>query len=55
MNEANIERVKRPENRLPPQANKSRFVMDESQLKKKKFNYDAYGYDVEPEKKEEKP
>ena len=43
MNEANIERVKRQENRLPPQANKSRFVIDDNQQQKKKSTYDEYG------------
>jgi hypothetical protein len=32
MNEANVDRVKRPENRMPPQANKSRFVMEDADI-----------------------
>ena len=58
MNEANIDRIKKPENRLPPQANKSRFVMEDADLKKKKKStYDDYGgtYEEEQEQKEDKP
>jgi hypothetical protein len=55
MNEANIDRVSRPENRLPPQANKSRFVLDEAELKKKKFTYDDYGGGLDSPRKMDEP
>ena len=48
MNEANIERVNNP-NRLPPQANKSRFVLNDDQIKKKRGGYDSYGYKSDEE------
>ena len=54
MNEANIDRVNRPQNRLPPQANKSRFVLSDEEIKKKRGGYDAYGNvsdEEEPPKK----